>query len=362
MRVLDKYTTISIVRSYVFILAIIAGLYLISDLFSTVSDILQTKPPLGVIFAYYLAMIPLIIVRISPFALLMSVLFVLGEQNRYNEILTMRASGISILRLVLPIIAIAAVISASVFFLQEKVLINNQKKVEDIKTQFVRKDFSGTKIERNLAFRSENYIFFVREYLPKEKTLHDVIIFKENENKTIAKRIFAKKIIFQNETWLGLDVTEYKLDFEGNIIGAPSRWKEKHIECNETPQELLFKKSMYADFYSLENLKHEMKRLRQIQATTLHNNLVVDFNHKIAEPFTHLFIVIGILPIALEIKKRKVALSSLGMGFLAGFLYYVATAICLALAKSGLLLPVLGAWVIPLFFLTSGVTALVSIK
>ena len=91
-------------------------------------------------------------------------------------------------------------------------------------------------------------------------------------------------------------------------------------------------------------------------------NLIIDYYHKMTEPFIHLFLVIGILPLALEIRRRKVALSSLGVGFIFGFIYYVLSSFSIALGKSGFILPFFSAWTAPFFFLTVGITGLLLIK
>ena len=104
MRILDRYLIKRIAMSYFFILAIFVGLYLIIDIFSTLSDILKAKTPILVLFEYYLNTIPFILLKVSPIAILISTLFTFGELNKNNEILSIRASGTSILRISLPLI------------------------------------------------------------------------------------------------------------------------------------------------------------------------------------------------------------------------------------------------------------------
>jgi lipopolysaccharide export system permease protein len=362
MRILDKYILKHIIAGYCFILSVFVGFYLFIDISSNLSDFLKTKPPLYILLSYYLNMLPLIFFTVSPYALLISILFTLGELNKNNEILSMRASGISVLRLSLPIIFFTLIISFSSLLLQEKVMIKSQKRIEDIKLQFVKKDFSRAREEKNFAFLSEDMIFFVGKFSPKNNTLQNAIIFKEDENNIIVKKLVCRKIVYKDNQWIGKDVMEYKLDSKGNIIGFPLSWEKKNIELKEKPEKLIIKKNAMFYSSSLKSLRKEMARLKKIKAYGLLSNLTIDYHRKLTTPFSHLFLVIGILPFALEIKKRKVALSSLGIGLLFGFVYYCFGSFGIALGKAGILLPIFSAWLAPLFFLTIGITGLALIK
>lgn len=362
MRILDRYLIKRIAMSYFFILAIFVGLYLIIDIFSTLSDILKAKTPILVLFEYYLNTIPFILLKVSPIAILISTLFTFGELNKNNEILSIRASGTSILRISLPLIFFSIVISCFIFFLQEKIVIHSQKKVEDIKSRFIKRDLAHGSDEKNLAFTSDDMIFFAEKFSPKNKVLENVIIFTEDNNRIIIKKAICKKIIYKNQEWIGQDIVEYDLDKTGKMINFPNSWQSKKIQLKEKPHELILKRSIFSSFYSLKHLKTEIVRLKKVQSARLLDNLTIDYYQKIADPFSHLFLVIGILPIALEIKKRKAGLSSFGIGFIFGFSYYIISSFSIALGKTGFILPFLSPLVTPLFFISFGITGLILIR
>ena len=122
------------------------------------------------------------------------------------------------------------------------------------------------------------------------------------------------------------------------------------------------KKSIFAQYSSLTKLGREIERLRKVKDNNLLSTLTIDYYQKIAEPFTHLFLVLGILPLALEIKKRKVGLSSLAVGLISGFIYYCLSSFSIALGKSGVILAIFSPWLAPVFFLTVGLTGLLLLK
>ena len=361
MRILDRYILKNTFIGYIFVLIVFVGLYFIIDLFSSLADILKAKPSLSILAQYYGLMIPLIFMRVSFFALLISVIYSVGEMNKTNEIISMRSSGLSIVRVAFPILFLAIVLSFISFFVQEQVLVRSQKRVEEIKIRYIKKDSDGGAEKKNFAFPSEDMIFFVRKFSPKEHVMEDVAMFQENMDGDITKKIVAAHINYDGQKWIGTDIIEYSLNETGNISDRPIHWNQRQIPLEYTPQELALKQSA-AQYGSLKSLKTERYRLKKIHAYHILANLTIDYNQRIADPFTHFFLIIGILPFVMEIKKRKVMLSSVGTGFMFGFLYYFLFSFSVALGKAGTLLPALSVWVTPLFFLTVGVTGLLLLK
>ncbi len=362
MRILDKYILKKIFSCYVFILLVFIILYFIIDISYSLSDILKSKPAVSILVSYYLNMIPLIFLTVSPFSIPIAVFYTFGELNRNNEILSMRASGISILRIAFPVIFFAFMVSSASFIVQEKLLLTSQKKIEDIKIRFIKKDIVATSEEVNFAFTSGDMIFFAGKFSPREKTLYDVMIFKENEKDNIATETFAKNVVYNGKEWLANNVMEYTLDEDGKNLGAPAYWKQKIVLLDEKPETLAFKKSILSQFAPLKILKKEMYQLRKIKAIDKFVNLQIDYNRKMAEPFSNLFLVIGILPVALEIKKRRAAFSSLGTGVIFSFIYYTFMYFGLALGKANIILPAFSPWLAPLFFVSVGISGLLFIK
>ncbi|MDP2923468.1 MAG: LptF/LptG family permease [Candidatus Omnitrophota bacterium] len=364
MRILDKYILKNIAYSYIFIVLIFICLYFVIDLSYTLSDILKTKPPAAIVIEYYLNMLPLIFLTVSPFSLPIGVFYTFGELNRHNEVLSMRASGISIARLSFPIIFFAICISFLSLFIQEKFLLGSQKKIEQIKVHFIKKNFSSSSEETNIAFSSGDMIFFIGKLLPRKKTMQDAMIFQEDQNNDIIKKTICRSITYEQNKWQGNDVIEYKLNAIGNISGTPTYWKKKEIPLEEKPEALLLKKSSFfmLSSNSLKNLRKEIRQLKKVKAYDKLSNLVVDYHRKFVEPLSHFFIIIGILPLALEIKKRRAAFSSLGLGIMADFGYYSLMFFSIALGKGGIILPILSPWLAPLFFITFGVAGLILIK
>ncbi len=361
MRILDRYTLRNALLAYLFVLSLFTGLFFIVDTFSNLSDILKARTPLLILGSYYLGMIPWIFKWVSPFAILISMLYTLGELNRSNEIIGMRSAGVSIISLSMPLLIFSLIVSLLGFYLQEKVLINSQRKVEEIKRGFIKKNIGESSLEHNFKFASGNSIFFAREFSAKNKTLTDVAVFEEDGHGNFIRETICKDITYEDPKWIAHLVKENIFDRQGIRIDSQNLSK-KEIALAETPHELLLKKSILLEFTPLKELKREIRQLKKIGSQEKLKEMIIQYNQKIADPFSHFFLIIGVLPFALEIKKRKVGLTSLGVGFIFGFIYYFISSFSIALGKSGILLAYLSPWMAPLFFLTIGITGLLLIR
>jgi LPS export ABC transporter permease LptG len=358
MYILDRYIVSKVIKSYLLVLAAFIGLYIVIDLFSNLGNLLRESVPFYIITDYYLYMIPLIFLRVSPFSLLIGVIYTFSELNKTNEIIGMRALGVSVIRLSLPATITAILVSILSLLVQERILINSQKRTEQIKLEYMKgRGLGSYKEEKNLAFKSRDSIIFASRFIPKENLLEEVIIFKEGPQ-GIQGKLVATKIRYERNSWIAKGTVSYKLDPSGQIIDKPIYWEEKEIELEAKPQDLVIKRSVFFEFTSIKELKKEIEYLKRIGTSNLLFNLIIEVHRKIAQPLSHFFLVIGVLPFALEIKKRRAGLSSLGLGFIFGFIYYVIFSTSLAMGKATILLPQLCVWVAPLSFVVIGITGL----
>lgn len=358
MYTLDKYIVSGTAKAYFLLLSVFTGLYVIIELFSELGNFIAAKTAPAIISSYYLNMLPLIFLRVSPLSLLIAVIYTFAELNKNNELLGIRAIGVTLFRTSRGILTLSLVISVAALFAQETLLLDSQRKVERISLNYVKNSQDLTREEKNIAFRNNNNIFFITRFLPKKKYMEEVIVFQEDETGEIKNKIVARRVDYINGIWIARDVVSYSLEKSGKIIDAPLYWREKILDMDESPETIVAKKSLFEEGSSIRILKKEREKMRSTKTQNFLLLLTIELHKKIAEPFFHIFLVIGVLPFAMEIKKRKAGLSSLGLGFIFGFVYYVIFSTSLALGKAGVIIPHLCVWAAPLFFVIIGISGL----
>jgi len=87
--------------------------------------------------SYFLYSIPLIISLVLPAAILLASLLTYSSLSKFSEITAMKANGISLYRISLPALAVAAILSIFLFFFTELVAPFSIKKKKNIVINFI---------------------------------------------------------------------------------------------------------------------------------------------------------------------------------------------------------------------------------
>ena len=120
--ILDEYVMGSSVRNFFLVLASLLTLFLIFTFFELIGDIIKYRTPLVTVGEYLLNLIPFILYNITPLSALIAVLITFGTFSRTSELTAMKATGISLYRIVTPVILLAAALSVALFAFDETYL------------------------------------------------------------------------------------------------------------------------------------------------------------------------------------------------------------------------------------------------
>jgi len=327
-------------------------LYVIIDIFSHLDDILKQKVNILILKDYYLSYLPIIFVQITPIACLLSVLYTFSKLNRDNEVIAMRASGLSVLQITRTIITFGALVSMLVFWVNDRFVPSSLYFNQHVKDQME----SGGKKTRekeqevlnNLSmYGLRNRLFFVNKFSLANKTMEGIVILEHDERQDIVRKVVANKGVYEDGSWVFYQNITYDFDENGQIKGEP-RYQDREIMLiPETPRDFLNQRQR-PDFMTIAELNTYIWKLSKSGATTVIRNLKVELYQRFTMPLASLVIILLGIPFSLMVKKRSSGLASVGVAIMVGFLYYVVNAISIALGKSGVLYPVLAASLSPL--------------
>jgi LPS export ABC transporter permease LptG len=111
MRILDAYLLRTFALPWLSCLLGFTFLFVIVDLVENLNDFVDAGIPLLGVVQYYVRFLPSIWMYVGPITLLLGLLYALYHLTRNNEVIAMRASGISLYRVLLPFIVLGALIS-----------------------------------------------------------------------------------------------------------------------------------------------------------------------------------------------------------------------------------------------------------
>lgn len=107
MILLHRYILAHFIRNLGMIMASFITLYLLIDFFEKVDNFLEKGKSFGLIAKFFLLNIPFIIDMMSPVCILLAGVVTLGVLNHSNELIALKASGIPLKKITLPIIGAA---------------------------------------------------------------------------------------------------------------------------------------------------------------------------------------------------------------------------------------------------------------
>ncbi|HEY6414478.1 MAG TPA: LptF/LptG family permease, partial [Edaphobacter sp.] len=307
---LDDYIMREYATSLGLVLFSFSTLFLIFTFFELIGDIIRNRTPLVTVGDYLLNLIPFILYQVTPLCALVAVLITFGALSKSSEITAMKATGVSLYRIVAPVLVFTLLISIGLFVFDEFYLPNANRRQEALRSvikdkpaqTFLRPDrkwISGQTTEAGQPARIFYYQFFDADH----NVFANLTVFEFEPNTFILKRrIFAASARWNNADNIWIFENGWERTFSGETIASYKPFASATFPAiHEQP--IYFKKE---DRPSQEMSYNELSRyisdLKQSGFDT--KRLSVQLNRKLAYPLITLVMAILAIPFALSMGKR----------------------------------------------------------
>ena len=337
MKILKGYILREVFVMFLFSLIVFTFVLVTGNLVKLADLVINKGVDISKVGKLFLFLIPFLLSYTIPMSTLSATLLVFGRLSSDNEILALRANGVSLSRLTSPLIIAGVILSLFSVVLNNRILPESH--------------FASRKIVKNIGIKNptaylesgtfiksfKDYIIFIHEI--DKKKLNKIRIYQLQEGSP-ARTIIAKSgefISLENQSAIKLKLRDgtsdepnprnplqfYKLNFKTYYItlyldeGLSS---SKHID--KKPKEMNF-----------QEIKDEIKRLgtHHIDAPAL----ISEFHRKIAISFSSLvFIIIGISLGIFSRRGEKTIQFAIALGVIV--LYYVLMAGGMAISLKGI--------------------------
>lgn len=337
--ILDRYLMRGFMRIFVLSLLCTTVLYLIVDFFDRIDKLLQAGAPLGTSLRYFFYKLPLLISRVLGFAALFSTLFSLGMLSRTREITAMRASGLSLRRVTLPLLLLSFVIALFVFFWNDALVPIFTRKSQYIYQIEVRKKQPKSLIgTAELWIRGENSFVSADSFNAKKNTLEGVVIYLLDQDFGLRGVVEAPWARWDGTRWEARGAKEWLFRPQGQILHQK---EVAALPLTETPEDLnIFARE--PEELSFFDLKKRITNLRSKGIDTSEHE--VDLHIKLALPLISPLMVFLAIPFALRQGSRGGIALSFGLTLLIGFGYWVILAFTTSLGYAAAFPPWVAAW------------------
>ncbi len=355
---LDNYVILEFLKAFGLVLATFVMLMLLFTFFELLGDIIRNRTPFVVVGEYLLNLTPSMVYLIAPLGVLIAVLVVFGSLNRSNELTAMKATGISVYRIVVPILVIASVLAVSLFVFDETYIPGANRRQEALRAVIKgRPAQTFQRPDEKWMFGVEkpgmpSHIFYYQFFDQDQDRFANISVFTFKPGTfQLVKRLFATSAAWDPEKNVWVFRDGWERSFAGEEIQDYSTFKSSTIPgLAEQPQ--YFKKdprpSSEMSFVELNRYIHD---LRQSGFDTM--RLRVQLNHKLAYPIVTLVMAVLAVPFALSM-GRSGSLAGIAVAIGVAIVYWVVSSTLEAMGDVNMLPAILAAWSPDLLFAIAG--------
>ncbi len=342
--ILDDY----VLRDFTLYLAMIAGsfvmLLLVFTLFELFGDILRNGVSLLVVGEYLLNVTPYFLYYpIAPLSMLLAVLVTFGLLQRTNEITAIKATGISLYRIVIPVL-VASIVIAGTLFLSDQLYLPRTNKRQDALRNRIKGKPAQTYLrpERQWIFGQHNDIYYYQFFDADRNTFGGISVFEFNPRTfQVTRRIKADRAHWSNSLGKWIYEGGWQRSLSGSAIDNYNKFDVATFdELTETP--LYFKKEIkQSSEMSYEELRTYIHDLEQGGFDVV--RLRVQLHKKIAYPLITLVMAVLAVPFAMSAGKRS-TLAGVATAIGIGVVYWTVSGLFEAMGNLSQLPPAVAAW------------------
>ncbi|RKX20798.1 MAG: hypothetical protein DRP51_05200 [Candidatus Zixiibacteriota bacterium] len=350
MKTLDRYILTNFLSALIIISVGFGILIIAINMVEELRHFIDHEVPLGDIMIYYVYFAGWIIKSFLPVFVLLAALTSIGLLARRNEILAMKAAGVSLYRIAAPILVFTFLLSFMHIYYNEYFYPPGNKKRVEMKEYTIKKRSKRSKSSVNNIYRQvNNDVFFVIQGYDIPKREGTVIKIYRSENDKLAELITARKIKYTSRNWMLYDGVRRIFGDSAETFETFDTLSAAYIEDKPSDFEKPLGKP---EDMGYDELKHYIDVMKRIGAP--YRRELVDLKIKLSYPFASFIVILICVPLASNPKRGGIAISfAVGSGI--AMLYFVCFKVIQSLAYSEKLHPDLAAWLINGIFLLVGI-------
>ena len=334
MRTLDRYILAEYLKAFLSGLFFFIALVIIVRLLD--KDIKKFDDDIAYVTAVQIVLYqaPRRIMEVVPLAGFIAAFFVLGRMVRNNEFSSMKAAGISVYRIVAPILVSTLLICCIFAVFYDRIASPAYHRANELKKQ---PRFRGN---RNMLFKGQgNRLFYVQNLDLEHESISRMTIYQLDAADNLVKITFAESATWEPDEWHLVKGFVRRFSPDGETEFEP--FVHKQVERLEDPK-LFAENNRDPRAMTIKELRNQIAYKQMVGQTTRIEQ--VRMHHKMAYPFAALVVVLIGAPIAIRFGKAGF-FAGLVIAFFLSFLYWgLSFATLEGLSESGKLPPLVACW------------------
>ena len=313
-------------------------------LFDLLGDIARNHVPALTVLSYFRYLVPLMVYQLAPLATLVATLVTLAILAKNNEVIALKASGISLYRLVLPLLLAGLLVSGGLFLLDDTFLPYANQRQDALRNEIKGRP-AQTYFEpaRQWIFGENSKIYNYELFDPDRQLFGSLQVFELDPTTfQMRRRIFATRATWEPSENAWILTGGWVRDFggDGQVVKYEPFKATTIRELTEPPG--YFRREVRQSFQmNWRQLGDYIASLRQAGFDTA--RLSVQWHKKFAFPMIAAIIVFLGAPFAFLVGTRG-AVGGLAVAVGIGVIYWSSAALLEAMGSAGQLPPLIAAW------------------
>lgn len=342
IKTIDRYIFRELIDPFFFGLGAFTSILSASMvLFELVRQVVIKGMAFHVAVQLFIFRLPGVMVYIFPMATLLAALLAFSRLSGDSEIIAFRASGLSIYRLIVPVLVLGLIVSLVTFLFYEVVAPQGNRAAKNILAETaVRK---GPRIQKNMFVpelkRGKLKRIFYAERL--RNGIMEGVIVGEFEKGKLTQLINAKEAEWQEEKerWLFKKGIIYLLSETGEYKHL-IRFDEEYVAIKYTPKDFMVGDKSPEEM-NIKELRDYIELKKKMGVDV--RDYIIQLHMKTSIPFACLVFALLGAPLGLT-PRRTGSGVGLGISIIIVFLYYVMISFSMAIGILGWIPGVLAAW------------------
>ena len=307
LSIIDRYLIGKFLAVLFFSLIAMISIFVAVNYVENADKFIDRKVPGDIIFNYYLNFIPNIITLTLPVDILLASLFSLGSLARFNELTAVKASGVSLYRVIFPLIVIALLVSIANFWISENVVPTANATKSEIWRTYVDRAMASRRISgTNISMYDPSGTKVFIEKFDKKNILCTNISIQKFYGFQLVERIDAREAVWDSlkSAWILKNGNQRTFTKEEETVQSFTLMEKTDLFFH--PDDIL-KREQNPDEMNFMELNEFIVKLRMSGARA--ERWEVDYHLKFAYPLTCFFMVVFGAPLAASRKKSGAGLN-----------------------------------------------------
>ncbi len=203
MKILTRYLAREFTQNFFLGLGAFAATYLIVEFFERINAFMVNQATLPMMAAYFLNKIPGILYQVSAPAILLAAIVTLGHMSRHNEIMAMKAGGVGLTQITVPILGVAVLICFAVLGISEFIMPETNQNVRALRDLIIHKKKTIVTFKQSqIWIHSHQAIYNIQLYNPEKNILEGITIYRLDPGFNLTERVDARSAHWEQGQWV----------------------------------------------------------------------------------------------------------------------------------------------------------------